>query len=100
MRQRRFAKASRNKGNLSTVSARIDVRNLRLLLHPKWNKSPPCHYHLALAITGIDADDWDLVGWSDVVAEGKVRLGRSLGFEEPSIGITRDEIVVPPTHCQ
>ena len=51
-------------------------------------------------LTGIDADDWDLVGWSDVVAEGKVRLGQSLGFEEPSIGITRDEIVVPPTHCQ
>jgi len=49
-------------------------------------------------LTGIDADDWNLVGWSDVVAEGKVRLGQSLGFEEPSIGITRDEIVVPATH--
>ena len=56
--------------------------------------SPP----LALAITGINTDDWDLICWSDVVAEWKVRLGQSLGFEEPSIGITRDEIVVPATH--
>jgi hypothetical protein len=37
------------------LSPRVDMRNPRLLLHPKWDQSPACHDHLALAVAGVDA---------------------------------------------
>src|SRR5262249_22093879 len=74
----------------------IDMRHLGLLLHPKRNKPP--HHNLTLAITAINANDWDLVGWGNIVAGWEVRLGPSVGFEEPAVGVASNEVVVPATH--
>ena len=37
------------------LRTRIDVRDLRLLFHPKWNETPPGNRELALTVSWIDA---------------------------------------------
>ena len=99
VRQRRLAKPSLNSGSLSTVSARAlmcgtfgfsfiqnGIRPQRAITTSRSSSRGSMRTH------------WDLVGWRDVVAEWEVRLRESLGFEQPAIGITSDEIIVPAAH--
>jgi len=44
-----FSECLSEQGQLMNgLSTRIDVRDLRLLLHPKWNETPPSHRELAI----------------------------------------------------
>jgi hypothetical protein len=39
----------------------IDMWDLWLLLHPKWNEAPSSHRELALAVPWINPNDRDLI---------------------------------------
>jgi hypothetical protein len=77
---------------------RIDVRNPWLLLRPERDEAPASHNYLAFPIARINADNRYLVSWSDVVTGWKVRLCKSLGLEQTTIRISRNQIVEPATH--
>jgi hypothetical protein len=64
---------------MNSFSASIDMRDLRLLLHPKWDETPPGNGELALAVPRIDPDDGDLIGWRDVIPRGKFERGTRTG---------------------
>src|ERR1700704_2613348 len=75
------------------LSPRVDVGDLGLLLHPERDQSPACHHHLALAVARVDAYNRDLVGGSDVIAEGKIGLRQALSLEEAAIGVPSNQVV-------
>ena len=57
---------------MNSLSTCIDVRDLWLVLHPKWDETPSSHRQLALTVSWINANDRDLIGRRYVIARRKV----------------------------
>lgn len=56
---------------LDRLRSRVDVRYLRLLLHPERDETPAGEHYLARTVAQVDPGDRDLVGRRDVVGGGK-----------------------------